>query len=120
MAQPPLAANGLSTCPFIFLNGPNCSLAPRKTAAALRLKSLAIAHIVSGGEFSVFAGVDRVITLLEGGFVQLSSAYGSVLHALDTPLQPFGDAKVRGSLLDGDCHDLNVMTPLSQVASSHL
>jgi environmental stress-induced protein Ves len=81
---------------------------------------ISIAHIASDGDFSVFAGVDRVITLLEGGFVQLSSAYGSVLHALDTPLQPFGDAKVRGSLLDGDCHDLNVMTPLSQVASSHL
>jgi hypothetical protein len=78
---------------------------------------ISIAHIESDGDFSVFAGVDRVITLLEGGGVQLSSADGStddsVLHALDMPLQPFafsGDAAVHGSLLNGDCHDLNVMT----------
>ena len=78
---------------------------------------ISIAHIASDGDFSVFTGVDRVITLLDGGGVQLSSADGStddsVLHALDTPLQPFafsGDAAVHGRLLDGDCHDLNVMT----------
>ena len=73
---------------------------------------ISIAHIASDGDFSVFSGVDRVITLLEGGGVQLSSADGSVLHALDTPLQPFafsGDAAVHGRLLNGDCHDLNVM-----------
>jgi hypothetical protein len=74
---------------------------------------ISIAHIARDGDFSVFSGVDRVITLLEGGGVQLSSADDSVLHALDTPLQPFafsGDAAVHGSLLNGDCHDLNVMT----------
>ena len=74
---------------------------------------ISIAHIARDGDFSVFAGVDRVITLLEGGGVHLSSADGSVLHALDTPLQPFafsGDAAVHGRLLNGDCHDFNVMT----------
>jgi environmental stress-induced protein Ves len=74
---------------------------------------ISIAHIASDGDFSVFAGVDRVITLLEGGGVQLSSADGSVMHALDTPLQPFafsGDTAVHGRLLNGDCHDFNVMT----------
>ena len=74
---------------------------------------ISIAHIGSDGDFSVFTGVDRVITLLEGGGVQLSSADGRVLHALDTPLQPFafsGDTEVHGRLLNGDCHDFNVMT----------
>lgn len=74
---------------------------------------ISIAHIARDGDFSVFEGVDRVITLLEGGGVHLSSADGSVLHALDTPLQPFafsGDAAVHGRLLNGDCHDFNVMT----------
>lgn len=74
---------------------------------------ISIAHIARDGDFSVFAGVDRVITLLEGGGVHLSSADSSVLHALDTPLQPFafsGDAAVHGRLLNGDCHDFNVMT----------
>ncbi len=74
---------------------------------------ISIAHIARDGDFSVFAGVDRVITLLEGGGVHLISADSSVLHVLDTPLQPFvfsGDAAVRGRLLNGDCHDFNVMT----------
>jgi environmental stress-induced protein Ves len=74
---------------------------------------ISIAHIARDGDFSVFAGVDRVITLLEGGGVHLSSADGNVLHALVTPLQPFafsGDAKVHGRLLNGGCQDLNVMT----------
>jgi environmental stress-induced protein Ves len=74
---------------------------------------ISIAHIGSDGDFSVFTGVDRVITLLEGGGVQLSSADDSVLHALDTPLQPFafsGDTEVHGRLLNGGCHDFNVMT----------
>lgn len=74
---------------------------------------ISIAHIARDGDFSVFAGLDRVITLLEGGGVHLSSTDGSVLHALDTPLQPFafsGDAAVHGRLLNGDCHDFNVMT----------
>lgn len=74
---------------------------------------ISIAHIARDGDFSVFTGVDRVITLLEGGGVQLSSADGSVMHALDTPLQPFafsGDTEVHGRLLNGDCHDFNVMT----------
>lgn len=78
---------------------------------------ISIAHIARDGDFSVFAGVDRVITLLEGGGVQLNCTDGSaddrVLHALDTPLQPFafsGDAAVHGRLLNGDCHDFNVMT----------
>jgi environmental stress-induced protein Ves len=74
---------------------------------------ISIAHIGSDGDFSVFTGVDRVITLLEGGGVQLSSADGRFMHALDTPLQPFafsGDTEVHGRLLNGDCHDFNVMT----------
>lgn len=74
---------------------------------------ISIAHIASDGDFSAFAGVDRVITLLDGGGVHLSSADGSVWHALDTPLQPYafsGDAAVHARLLSADCHDLNVMT----------
>jgi environmental stress-induced protein Ves len=74
---------------------------------------ISIAHIARDGDFSMFAGVDRIITLLEGGGVHLRSADGSVLHVLDKPLQPFafsGDAAVHGRLLNGDCHDLNVMT----------
>ncbi|WP_446719605.1 HutD/Ves family protein [Hydrogenophaga sp. OTU3427] len=74
---------------------------------------VSIAHIGSDGPFSTFAGVDRVITLLEGAGVRLLGTDGAFDHRLDTPLRPFafdGEAPVLGTLLDGDCHDFNVMT----------
>lgn len=74
---------------------------------------VSIAHIASDGPFSVFAGVDRVITLLEGAGVRLQSTDGAFDHRLDQPLAPFafaGEAPVQASLLHGDCHDFNVMT----------
>lgn len=74
---------------------------------------VSIAHIESSGPFSAFAGVDRVITLLEGAGVRLHSTDGAFDHALDTPMVPFafaGEAPVTGTLLGGDCHDFNVMT----------
>ena len=74
---------------------------------------VSIAHIASDGPFSAFAGVDRVITLLEGAGVRLQSTDGAFDHALNTPLVPFafaGEAPVMGTLLGGDCHDFNVMT----------
>jgi environmental stress-induced protein Ves len=74
---------------------------------------LSIAHISSDGGFSAFPGVDRVITLLEGAGVHLSSPAGGIDHALSTPLTPFafaGEAAVQARLLGPHCHDLNVMT----------
>jgi environmental stress-induced protein Ves len=74
---------------------------------------VSIAHIAKDGPFSAFPGVDRVITLLEGGGVWLRSADGSVDHLLEMPLQPFGfpgEASVDGRLLLGACDDFNVMT----------
>lgn len=74
---------------------------------------LSIATIASDGPFSVFAGTDRVITLLEGAGVHLSTGDGAINHHLDTPWTPFafpGEAPIHGRLLAGDCADLNVMT----------
>lgn len=74
---------------------------------------VSIAHIASDGPFSAFPGVDRVITLLEGGGVQLDSSDGSVAHCLGTPWQPFafaGEARIDSRLLGGPCEDFNVMT----------
>ncbi len=74
---------------------------------------ISIAHIASDSPFSSFDGVDRVITLLEGGGVCLQSTDGCIDHRLDHPLAPFpfaGEAAVQASLLAGDCHTFNVMT----------
>lgn len=74
---------------------------------------VSIAHIASSGPFSAFPGVDRVITLLEGAGVLLTSSDGSVNHPLNQALMPFafpGEAPIQADLLGPDCHDFNVMT----------
>lgn len=74
---------------------------------------VSIAHIAGSGPFSAFPGVDRVITLLEGSGVALHSPDGAVAHRLDQPMMPFafsGDVAIEAQLLDGECHDFNVMT----------
>jgi environmental stress-induced protein Ves len=74
---------------------------------------VSIAHIAKDGPFSAFPGIDRVITLLEGGGVRLRSKDGTIDHKLENPLQPFafaGEAVIDSSLLLGACDDFNVMT----------
>ena len=75
---------------------------------------VSIAHIAGNGPFSAFAGINRVITLLDGPGVHLHSPDGAIDHRLDTPLRPFafqGEAPVQADLLGGaGCHDFNVMT----------
>ena len=74
---------------------------------------VSIARIASDGPFSAFAGVDRVITLLDGGGVHLTSDVGGIDHRLDCALQPFafpGDVSIQARLLAGESNDFNVMT----------
>jgi len=72
---------------------------------------VSIATIAASGPFSVFAGVDRSIMLLEGDGVRLQAE--GFDHRLDQPHEPFafsGDAKVDCTLLGGESTDFNVMT----------
>ena len=73
---------------------------------------VSVATIARSGPFSVFAGVDRVIVLLEGDGVRLQSA-GGIHHRLDQALQPFafpGEEALHCTLLGGPSQDFNVMT----------
>ena len=73
---------------------------------------VSVATIARSGPFSVFAGVDRVIVLLDGDGVHLQSASG-IDHHLDQALQPFafsGDEALDCTLLGGASLDFNVMT----------
>lgn len=74
---------------------------------------VSIATIAAGGPFSVFAGVDRTIMLLEGDGVRLQAAEAGLDHRLDTPLLPFafsGDIALDCALLGGASNDFNVMS----------
>ncbi|WP_019939379.1 HutD family protein [Bordetella sp. FB-8] len=74
---------------------------------------LSIAAIAASGPFSAFAGVDRIITLLDGPGVRLASSDGAIDHVLNRPLEPFpfpGEAMIHGTMLGAVSSDLNVMT----------
>lgn len=74
---------------------------------------VSVAEVASSGPFSTFAGVDRVILLLDGDGMRLTSCDTSIDHRLDRPLAPFrfpGEADIRSELLGGVSHDFNVMT----------
>lgn len=71
-----------------------------------------IATIAADGDFSVFSGVDRSITLLEGTGVVLHGAEGRS-HPLRHPGQPYaftGEEPIRAALLAGPSLDFNIMT----------
>ena len=73
---------------------------------------ISIATIAQSGPFSVFAGVDRNIMLLQGDGVRLHGASG-IYHRLDTAALPFafpGDVALECTLLGPASTDFNVMT----------
>ena len=79
---------------------------------------VSIATIDQAGPFSAFAGVDRVIMLLDGSGVRLRSGDGRIDHRLDRPLAPFafaGDMALDCELLGGRSTDFNVMTRRGRV-----
>ena len=92
--------NGGGTTHEIFREGP---------ADAFTFR-LSIADVERPGPFSIFAGVDRWIALLEGKGFALHR--GELSRTIDQPLVPFrfsGDDVVECTLIDGPVRDLNVM-----------
>ncbi len=73
---------------------------------------LSIADVAQDGPFSHFAGIDRIILLLEGKGFELYFG-GGHLQAVTKPFEPFpfrGDDPVNCDLIDGPVRDFNVMT----------
>ncbi|MDM0111618.1 HutD family protein [Variovorax sp. J22R133] len=73
---------------------------------------VSIATIAASGPFSIFAGVDRTIMLLDGDGVRLHSN-DHIDHRLDKPHEPFafsGDVALDCTLLGGASSDFNVMS----------
>jgi len=79
---------------------------------------ISVATIAASGPFSRFAGIDRIIMLLDGDGVHLRASDGSIDHRLDVPLAPFaflGDTPLDCALLGGTSQDFNVMTRRGQL-----
>lgn len=93
-------ANGLGqTVEMIRVDGPDGML-----------WRLSMASVVSDGDFSIFPGVDRNLTVLDGAGFRL------IGEAIDLDAQPLvpvafpGDVPVRAEGVTGPCRDFNVMT----------
>lgn len=81
---------------------------------------ISIAQVSQSGAFSVFPGIDRIITLLNGSGMRLTSEDGR-RHDLTTPLAPYsfpGEALVQAQLIDTPCTDFNLMLRRQVVAGS--
>lgn len=73
---------------------------------------LSVAEVASDGPFSLFPGIDRTLTVIEGeGLVMTVEGRGMVtLTAASAPLSFPGDVPVSASLAKGPIRDFNVMT----------
>jgi len=73
---------------------------------------VSLARVERDGPFSIFPGIDRTLSVVEGQGIALAFADGeTVTLTADDPPFPFaGDVAVEGRLIDGALFDLNVMT----------
>jgi len=73
---------------------------------------VSMARVASDGPFSIFAGVDRTLCVLEGKGVVVH-VEGRAPRGLTKSSAPFsfaGDARIAAQLIDGAVTDLNAMT----------
>jgi environmental stress-induced protein Ves len=78
---------------------------------------LSIAEVAADGDFSLFSGVDRTISLIQGAGMELdfTEAPG---RRIDRPFRPFdfsGDWHCRCRLIDGPIRDFNLMVDRARV-----
>lgn len=72
---------------------------------------LSLAEVASDGPFSLFPGLARILTVIEGAGMDLLSPAGAVVHPLP-PLVPIhfsGDEVLAGRLRAGPCLDFNLI-----------
>lgn len=79
---------------------------------------LSMATVASGGPFSVFAGIDRTLAVLEGEGLSLTiEGMGTTELTTGSAPLPFpGDAPTCAGLIGGTVIDLNIMTRRGRLA----
>lgn len=72
---------------------------------------LSLAEVASEGPFSLFPGLARILTVIEGAGMDLLSPAGAVVHPLPllVPVGFSGDEALSGRLRDGPCLDFNLI-----------
>jgi environmental stress-induced protein Ves len=78
---------------------------------------ISMAQVASGGPFSVFAGIDRTLTVLAGTMrLAAGDAEPVVLSPLSQPYAFPGDVDTEARLIDGPVLDFNVMTRRGRIS----
>jgi uncharacterized protein len=70
---------------------------------------LSMADVASDGPFSSFAGLTRILTVIEGNGIRLISADKTIQATYGTPALFDGGDAIQSELIDGAIRDLNVM-----------
>lgn len=71
---------------------------------------VSMAAIVEDGPFSLFDGIDRTLTILEGHGIELTLEGKPPVAIVDRPFAFPGDVAAGAALIDGPVSDLNAMT----------
>jgi environmental stress-induced protein Ves len=73
---------------------------------------ISMATVASDGPFSIFPGIDRTLSILDGNGMSLTVAGGEnwMLTRSSPPIAFAADVPVAAKLVDGPITDLNVMT----------
>ena len=79
---------------------------------------LSMADVASDGPFSDFSGLMRVLTVIEGGAMELSTPVGVLMAEPLKPVRFDGGLAVTSKLLDGPLRDLNLMFDPLRVAGN--
>ena len=81
---------------------------------------LSIAEVAADGDFSLFPGIDRTISLIEGAGMELDFDEAP-RKRIDRRFQPFefsGDWRCRCRLIDGPIRDFNLMVDRSSLSAT--
>jgi len=77
---------------------------------------LSMADVASDGPFSDFSGLFRVLTVIDGGAMELITPQGTLMAAPRRPVRFDGGLAVISKLCDGPLRDLNLMFDPGNVA----
>lgn len=100
--------------------GTTMEMAREDDASGAMLWRVSAADVVEAGAFSLFPGVDRILTLIEGPGFDLDFAE----HGRVAPVEPFrpihfsGDWTTRAEAVRGPSRDLNLMTARGQASGN--
>ena len=95
------------------------SLANRQPGDSF-LWRLSIADVATDGDFSLFPGIDRTISLIQGAGMELdfAEAPGKRIDRTFKPFEFSGDWRCRCRLIDGPIRDFNLMVDRSRLRAT--